>query len=380
MTSDFGDRLRSRQQALSSRDLVRSVHSRASHEAVIDLAGNDYLGLATHPEVVSAATRALHTWGAGATASRVVRGTTLVHDEVERDLASLMQSDASRVFSSGYLANLGVITSLSDPGTLLVIDAHAHASLMDAARLARSEVVVSDHNDVDGVAKLLSNRRQPRAVVVTESVFSVDGDAAPLAALYDVCRSSDAVMVVDEAHAIGTAGQGRGLVVEAGLAGQADLICTATLSKALGGQGGVVAGSHEICDFLTSRARTFIYDTALAPASAAAASAAANLIVSQPERITRLRALVDRAATLLDRPVPAGAVLSLVVGGARETTAVAERARVEGVVVGSFRPPSVPDGRSRVRLTVRGDLSDDDLARGCRVVSDAMGAVLRGAP
>jgi len=261
--------------------LDRALHPRRPDDGTLDLAGNDYLGLARHPEVTEAAAAAAKEWGAGAGASRLVTGTLGVHADLEHDLADHLDQPAALVMSTGYHANLATLTALADRDTLLVSDAHNHASLIDASRLSRAEVAVVDHLAVDGVRRALAAAGGRRAVVVVESVFSVLGDAAPLVELGELCAETGALLVVDEAHGLGVAGAaGRGLVAELGLAGLPHVVLTATLSKALGAQGGAVLGSTAVVDHLVNRARPFIYDTGLAPPAAGAALAALHHLLS----------------------------------------------------------------------------------------------------
>ncbi len=343
----------------------------------IDLAGNDYLGLSTDPRLVEAAVVATRTWGTGATGSRLVTGTTDLHVELEQALAALAGQESALVFSSGYLANVGAVTALGGPETLVVSDAHVHASLVDACRLSRSRISVVPHNDVDAVERALRERAEPRALVLTESVFSVLGDAAPLTDLAAVCDRHGAVLLVDEAHGLGVTGGGRGSVAASGLAHADHVVLTATLSKALGSQGGAVLGSRRLTEHLVNKARTFIFDTALAPGAAAAALAAVQVVASEPALTTDVgRAAAALASACGVEPV-AGAVLSVPVAGPREAVEAAAFCADRGVRVGSFRPPSVPDGVSRLRMTASAVLGQDRgrerLDRACAVVAKALG-------
>ncbi|MDQ4117136.1 MAG: aminotransferase class I/II-fold pyridoxal phosphate-dependent enzyme, partial [Actinomycetota bacterium] len=233
---------------------------------LLDLASNDYLGLADDPRLRAAATDAVERYGTGARASRVVTGTSAAHDDLERALTALTGQPACLAFSSGYTANIGLLTALGDRDTLIVSDAHIHASLIDGARLSRSPVAICPHADLDALAHLLRTREQRRAIVVVESIYSVLGDAADLPRIAALCAEHDALLVVDEAHGIGVRGDGRGAVHAAGLAGAGHVVLTATLSKALGAQGGAVLGSPLLREHLVNTARTFVFDTALAPA------------------------------------------------------------------------------------------------------------------
>ncbi|TCN38776.1 8-amino-7-oxononanoate synthase [Kribbella orskensis] len=358
--------------ALESRGLTRRLRPRASGEVVVDLASNDYLGLARDPRVVEAAVEAVREWGASATASRLVTGTTALHAELESELAAYVGQETGLAFSSGYLANLGVITALGGPGTLLVSDDHVHASMVDACRLSRSRVEVTPHNDVEAVAKALAERNEPRAVVLVESVYSVLGDAAPLTELAALAVEHDAVLLVDEAHGLGVTGNGRGSVAAAGLAGAGHVIVTMTLSKALASQGGVVLGPSVLRDHLINRARAFIFDTGLTPAACGAALAALRILSEEPSRPEAIHGTAARLAAACGVTASAGPVVSVPMPGPREAVRAADLCLANGVRVGSFRPPSVPDGISRLRLTAHAGLSTTDLDRACDVITTAI--------
>jgi 8-amino-7-oxononanoate synthase len=356
------------------RGLHRELRPRASAENVIDLAGNDYLGLSRDPSVVAAAVAAVQTWGCGATGSRLVTGTTELHAALDRELAAFAGAGAALTFASGYAANLGVLTALADADTLVVSDAGNHASLIDGCRLARGHVVVTPHRDVAAVDRVLAQRSQPRALVVTDAVFSVDGEAAPIAALYDLCRRHGATLVVDEAHAFGVVGpNGRGVVADAGLAGRADIVRTVTLSKALGGQGGAVLATPAVVAHLVDSARSFIFDTGLAPASAGAALQALRVIESRPGLPAAARHNAALLAAALGLPAPVATIVSVPIADPIVAVETARQCAEAGVRVGCFRPPSVPDGRSRLRLSARADLSVDDVSRAAAVVAAAVG-------
>ncbi|MGK5532233.1 8-amino-7-oxononanoate synthase [Streptomyces sp. URMC 129] len=353
--------------------LVREVRPRPADAAVLDLAGNDYLGLTRHPEVTAAAADAALRWGAGATGSRLVTGSTALHAELEAELAAFTGFEAALVFASGYAANLAALTALSGRGSLIVSDAANHASLIDGCRLSRAEVAVVAHADPLAFRKALDGH-PARALAVTDSVFSVDGDAAPLAALAAVCRDAGAALVVDDAHGFGVLGDGgRGAVAAAGLAGAPDVVTTITLSKALGSQGGAVLGPARVVEHLLNTARTFIFDTGLAPAATGGALAALRLLRREPGRASRVR---DVAAELHRRLSAAGlaatrpdsAVVSVLAPSPEAAFAWAARCREAGVAVGCFRPPSVPDGVSRLRLTARADLTGGDIDRAVEVI------------
>jgi 8-amino-7-oxononanoate synthase len=354
--------------------LTRRLRPRGADDRVIDLAGNDYLGLSRHPEVVAAAARALSGYGLGATGSRLVRGSTDLHAALETGLSDWLRAGSALVYSSGYLANLGAVRALVRPGTVLVSDAHNHASLIDACRLADAETVVAPHADPAAVAAALAERPGRPAVVITESVFSVDGDLAPLTDLHAVARRHGALLLVDDAHALGVIGPaGAGGVVAAGLAGEPDVVRTATLSKSLGGAGGVIAGPAALHRHLVDTGRTFIYDTALAPPVAAGVTAAIGLARAGDDLRAVLR---ERAGVAVRRlraagyavTAPAGGVISVPAPGPETAVAWAADCRDRGVAVGCFRPPSTPDNRSRLRLTVNAGVPGADFDRALDVI------------
>ncbi|MEU9638187.1 8-amino-7-oxononanoate synthase [Streptomyces tendae] len=355
--------------------LVRVLRPRPAASPLLDLASNDYLGLARHPEVVEGAAAAARTWGGGATGSRLVTGTTALHAELERELADFCGFEAALVFSSGYAANLAAVTALAPHGSLVVSDAGNHASLIDGCRLARGTTQVVGHADPEAVRKALATHDGP-AVAVSDTVFSVDGDAAPLVALADACRAHGAGLVVDDAHGLGVLGDGgRGAPQGAGLAGRDDVVVTVTLSKSLGAQGGAVLGPARVIAHLVNAARTFIFDTGLAPAAAGAALAALRLLGREPERAARARAVAAELharlrAAGLDAVRPDAAVVSVRSPSPEEAVRWAADCRTAGLSVGCFRPPSVPDGISRLRLTARGDLSGEQIERAVRVIGD----------
>jgi 8-amino-7-oxononanoate synthase len=343
--------------------LTRRLRPRTSRPELVDLAGNDYLGLATDVRVTRAAAEAARIWGAGAGASRLVTGTLDLHGDLETSLARFTERPAALVLSTGYQANLATVTALSDPDTLIVSDAHVHASLVDACRLARhGGLVIVPHNDVDAVSDALDDRTQPRALVLVESVYSVLGDAAPLTELADVVRRHDVTLVVDEAHAIGVAGSGgRGMVFEHRLNHEPYVVSTMTLSKSLGSQGGAVLATPHVVEQLVNTARPLIYDTGLAPPAAAAALEALNIVSATPELPARALAVGHRMAAALGIDLPAGAVLSVAMPGPHEAVRAQAEFAAAGFLVGCFRPPSVPDGVSRLRLTAKAILTDPQL-------------------
>ncbi|OBH42356.1 8-amino-7-oxononanoate synthase [Mycobacterium intracellulare] len=353
--------------------LRRSLRPRPAVATELDLASNDYLGLSQHPDVIDGGVAALRMWGAGATGSRLVTGDTELHEEFETELADYAGAAAGLLFSSGYAANLGAVVGLSGRGSLLVSDEFSHASLVDACRLSRARVAVTPHRDVGAVEAALRARDEERAVVLTESVFSTDGALAPLRELHDVCRRHRALLIVDEAHGLGVRGGGRGLLHELGLAGAPDVVMTTTLSKALGSQGGAVLGPASVRAHLIDSARTFIFDTGLAPAAVGAARAALRVLRAEPWRAD---AVLRHAGILAEacgvRELPQSAVVSVILGDPDVAVAAATACLDAGVRVGCFRPPTVPAGTSRLRLTARASLDDAELDLARRVLTGVL--------
>ena len=373
MTSVF-DWLDTRADERRSAGLTRQLRPRRADSDLLDLAGNDYLGLSRDKRVTGAAAAATLRWGTGSTGSRLVTGTTEAHLELEHELAKFCGTQAALVFSSGFTANLGAVTALSGKGSAIVTDAYLHASLIDGCRLSRADVAVMKHGDVAAVTHALRTRRTERALMVTDSVFSVDGDLAPLRELHDACRAHGAALVVDDAHGLGVLGEGgRGAVAEAGLIGEPDVVTTVTLSKALGAQGGAVLGPRRVIKHLVDSARSFIFDTGLAPSSAVAALAALNILKEEPALPEKVREVALTFSSRLREAGlrvtdPAAAVVSVLAPTPEQAVQWADDCRASGVWVGCFRPPSVPDGISRLRLTARADLSEADIDRAIEII------------
>ena len=355
--------------------LTRRLRPRQADSGLLDLASNDYLGLARDKRISSAAAAAALRWGAGSTGSRLVTGTTDLHTELEHELARFCGAPAALVFSSGFLANLGAVTALSGRDSAIVTDSYIHASLIDGCRLSRADVAVAAHRDPAAVGHALATRRHQRALVVTDAVFSVDGDLAPLPELLSACRAHGAALIADDAHGFGVLGAGgRGAVAAAGLIAEPDVVTTLTLSKSLGAQGGAVLGPRRVIRHLVENARSFIFDTGLAPGSAAAALAGLQVLKDEPERPAKvLRAAGSLASGLREAGLavsePTSAVVSVRAPSPELAVAWAEDCRDAGVWVGCFRPPSVPDQVSRLRLTARADLTDSELDKAIDVIS-----------
>ena len=313
----------------------------------LSFCSNDYLGLASRSAPPNAP--------AGAGASRLIAGERDEHRRLEQALARWLGTEDALLFTSGYAANVGTLAALAGPGDLIVSDALNHASIIDGARLSRARVVVTPHGDVGAVRATLAQRTEERAWVVVESYYSMDADSPDLGALREVCDELGAGLVVDEAHALGVLGpEGRGLCAAQRMVPD---VLVGTLGKAFGGQGAFVAGRTVLRDFLWNRARSFVFSTGLAPVSAAAAQEALLQIIDRPElaahvaaMAARLRAGLERAGA--SRILGYGHVVPLLVGGPTKAVDLAERMRSRGVAVHAIRPPTVPPGSSRIRLTV----------------------------
>lgn len=336
-------------------------------QPLLNVSSNDYLGLARHPHVIATARAWLERLGAGATASRLVTGTLACHVELEERLARTKGYPAALVFGSGYAANLGLVTAVVGRGDHVFVDRLAHASLVDAAVLSRAGVHRFHHNDAGHLESLL--RAAPaagRRLVLTESVFSMDGDLAPLGDLAEAAGRHEAMLLVDEAHATGVFGPGgSGCVRAAGLEQRVNL-SMGTLSKALGSQGGFTACSTDMRVLLINNARSFIYSTALAPAAAGAAIGALEVLEREPGLGTRLLARAARVRDRLrgaglDTGASASQIIPVIVGDTERALRVTRRLRDAGILAVAIRPPTVPAGTARLRLSIALDPSDAEL-------------------
>ena len=335
--------------------------------SILQFCSNDYLGITSHPAVTRAAEMALARYGTGAGSARLVVGTSSPHCELEEALAQLKQTEAALALSSGYHANTGVLPALTGSEDMIFSDALNHASIIDGCRLSHAATKIYRHNDVEHLATLLSATGTiRRRVIVTESVFAMDGDLAPLSDLANVAKQYDALLVVDEAHATGVFGShGGGLVQELELGAHVD-VQIGTLSKAIGALGGYVAGSQTLIDTLINEARTFIYTTALPPSVAASATAAIQVITQEPERREQLwqntrflRKALDAAGYHIN---PGNSpILPVMIGDAAQTVALSNALFTHGVLVSAIRPPTVPTGTARLRVTPMATHTENDL-------------------
>ncbi len=325
--------------------------------AYVNFSSNDYLGLANDPEVVEAGRAALSRHGVGAGASRLVVGDSEAHHALEAALADFEGTEAALLFNSGYAANVGVLTALFGPGDVVFSDALNHASLIDGCRLCRAQVVVYRHRDVEHLEALLRAHPGRRRAVVTDSVFSMDGDRAPLKAIAALCEQHGAALMVDEAHGTGVLGAtGRGLCELEGV--EADLH-VGTMSKALGGFGAYVCCTAAVRELLFNRARSLVFSTALPPAVCASALVALQKLKDASRR-ARLHARIEQVATGLGLAADS-AVFSVVLGAPEVAMAVSARLREQGLLVKAIRPPTVPEGTSRLRISVSAAHSEEDV-------------------
>ncbi len=320
------------------------------------MCSNNYLGLANDPRLAEAAASAASEWGTSASASRLVSGTTTLHQTLERRLAKLTNRPDCVLFSSGYLANVGTISSLVGMGDWIISDALNHASIIDGCRLSKAGIRTFEHGDAGACEKEVLEARDAggKILIVTESVFSMNGDMAPLAELASIADTHSAWLLVDEAHSIGLLGKGAGAVAEAQLTDKVDVII-GTAAKALGAAGGFVAASEPVCEFLRNRARTYIFDTAPAPAVVGAAVAALDVIEAEPERAQNTLSLATRLASGLSGAgfnvlEPTGAIVPVILGASDTGLAVSEHLFQQGIFAPVIRPPSVPEGQARIRL------------------------------
>jgi glycine C-acetyltransferase/8-amino-7-oxononanoate synthase len=340
-------------------------------QPVLLLCSNNYLGLADHPQVREAAAEAAMRWGVGAGSSRLISGTMTVHRRLEERLADFTARQSCLLFGSGYLANLGVIGALAGRGDTVFSDELNHASIVDGCRLSRAEVVVYRHRDTEHLLWSMRHhggRRegQGRRVIATDSIFSMDGDVAPLQELVELAQASGARIVVDEAHAIGTYGpDGRGALAAAGLEGEVDAI-VGTLGKSLGSYGAFVCGDEQMTRYLLNTARSFIFSTAPPPPAVAGALAALELLQQRPHRVERLAAnarALRRSLAAEGFQVPEGDmhIVPLIVGEERDTMRLCQAAIEQGVFAQAIRPPTVPAGTSRLRLAAMASHTASDM-------------------
>jgi 8-amino-7-oxononanoate synthase len=379
VTSDIQDRLDDiRDRGLYRR--MRCVSGPQGPRVLLDgkpvllLCSNNYLGLADHPRVREAAAEAAMRYGAGSGASRLISGNMTIHRRLEEQLAHFKRAEATLLFGSGYLANAGVVSTLAGEGDVVFSDALNHASIIDGCRLSRAETFVYEHCDTDHLEWGLRQAQGRGSLIVTDGVFSMDGDVAPLERIVELAQRYDARVMVDEAHGTGAIGpDGRGAVAAAGLDDEVDVI-VGTLGKALGSYGAYVCCDAQIAKYLVNTARTLIFSTALPPPAVAAAMAALELLREQPRRVEKLQrnaAVLRESLAAHGLPVPSDPthIVPIIVGDADEAVRASERALEKGIFAQAIRPPTVPDGSSRLRLAVMASHTRSELRDAAHVLA-----------
>jgi 8-amino-7-oxononanoate synthase len=366
--------------ALASRQLRRTLNETApcgpvtvtrDGRRLISFCSNDYLNLSQHPALKRAAIEATERWGVGAGASRLVTGNHPLFAELERRLAALKGTEGACVFGSGYLANIGVIPTLVGARDLILADELSHACLLAGATLSKARVEIFRHNDLDHVAALLDEHRMAheRALLLTDGVFSMDGDLAPVGALSEIAKAHDAWLMTDDAHGIGVVGGGRGSSFMTGAKDPVPLQM-GTLSKAVGSYGGYLCASQPVVDLIRTRARPFIYSTGLPPGVVAASIASLDLIASDPDLVATPLRKAALFCAQLNRPPPESCIVPIVIGAPERALAASELLQDEGYLVTAIRPPTVPEGTARLRLTFTAGHVDADIERLAAIVSD----------
>ena len=364
--------------ALAERQLRRTVHETApcgpvevkrNGRRLISFCSNDYLNLSQHPAVKRAAIEATERWGAGAGASRLVTGNHPLFAELERRLARLKGTDDACVFGSGYLANLGIIPSLVGAGDLIVVDELSHACLRAGAVLSQSRVEIFQHNDLDHAEALLAEHRagHGRALLLTDGVFSMDGDLAPVAALAEIASAHDTWLMTDDAHGVGVVGGGRGSSFVDG--GKIEVpLQMGTLSKAVGSYGGYLCASQPVIDLIRTRARPFIYSTGLPPGVVAASIAALDLIANDPDLVAAPLRKASLFCARLNLPAPESCIVPILLGAPERALSASRLLEDESFLVTAIRPPTVPEGTARLRLTFSAGHDDDDIEQLAEIV------------
>jgi len=364
---------------------VDATHVKCEDKNYLMLASNNYLGLTHHVSVQQAACEAICRYGTGSGGARLTTGTHPDYTCLENELAAFKGVDAAVVFNTGYMANVGTISALMGPEDIVFSDELNHASIIDGCRLAKSRIVVFRHSDMNHLAQCLAqNPCTGRKLIVVDGVFSMDGDIAPLGDITELAEKYGAMVMVDDAHATGVLGRGRGTAAHFGLKDRVH-IQMGTLSKAVGAEGGYVAGSRPLIEYLINKARSYIFSTALAPATVAAARAALNIIACNPEIVERLsenarfmrNGLIAAGLTVDQGETP---IIPVVVGEAATAVTLAKELRQAGLIITAIRPPTVPVGQSRLRITVSAAHHQQELAQAIEKIALAAKriGILRG--
>jgi 8-amino-7-oxononanoate synthase len=360
---------------LVTTERTSATGARQTGRALESFSCNDYLGLSRHPDVIEASVEATRRYGAGAGSSRLVNGNHPLYEELERKLADLKGTDDALVFGSGYLTNIGVIPALIGKADLVVIDELCHSCLLAGAELSGGEAIEFRHNDVADADRVLAQRRDRyrHCLVVTDGVFSMEGDLAPLPELSALARRHGAWLMTDDAHGLGVVGDGRGSSFAHGARVDVSLQM-GTLSKAVGSYGGYVCASHSVVELLRNRARSFVYSTGLPPGTVAAAIRALDIVATDRELVRRPLANARLFTAELGLPAAASPIVSVVLGGAERALRASEELKMAGFLVAAIRPPTVPAGTSRLRFTfsaAHSEASVRALAAACRPILSA---------
>ena len=373
---------REKLEAIRDRRLLRTLiaterrplaKTRQQSADLISFACNDYLGLSHHPSVIEASREATRTWGAGAGASRLISGNNPLYADLETALARIKGTEDAVVFGSGYLANVGIVPTLAARQDLILMDELCHACLHAGATLARCRTIRYRHQDTSELSRLLHEHRPAHrhCLVLTDGVFSMDGDRAPVRELLEICESHDAWLMTDDAHGLGVIEGGRGSAFIDGRAVPVPLQM-GTLSKAVGAYGGYLCTNSDVANLIRNRARSLHYSTGLPPGTVAAATAALELIATDEELVRKPLDLACRFAARLGLEAPESPIVALVVGEARHTMQAAVELRARGYLVGAIRPPTVPEGTSRLRLTFSAVHAEEDVDRLAEAVEEIL--------
>lgn len=353
-----------------------AVRVKRSDKEYLMMASNNYLGLTFDSRVIEGAVKGVQQYGTGSGGSRLVSGTFPLFTELEKELSKFKNTEKALVFNTGYMANVGTISAIADKNTIIFSDALNHASIIDGCRLSRGAVKTYSHCDVDELKYLLKQvERNVRKLIVTDGVFSMDGDIAPLDKLYELSRDYNGLLMVDDAHATGTIGNGHGTAAYFNLEKEID-IQLGTLSKSLGSVGGYVAGNSTIIDYLVNMSRSFIFSTALSPADIGAALAALHILESDTSVLQRLYENVNyMAEQLLSLDIDATnetPIFPILIGSNEDTLAVSQYLYEAGIIGTAIRPPTVPIGESRIRLTVTAAHNKKQIDYVCQSLHNAM--------
>ena len=368
-------RLKEELEDLSNRNLRRRILTPESGQkekivlegdTLLNFTSNNYLGLATDPALIRASIEATETYGTSVAASRLLVGSTPLHDQLEESIAALKKCSSALLYSAGYLANIGVISALTSPGDIIFSDSLNHASIIDGTRLSRAETVVYRHLDLEHLDQLLSAAGAKQKFVVTETVFSMDGDLVDLPKLHAIVKKHGAVLIVDEAHATGVLGESGGGAFDYFSIDPAETVIVGTFSKALGSIGGFVTGPSTVIEYLKNRSRSFIFNTALPPSAVGAALVALEKVVSEPDRRSQLIKLSEYLRSGL---VEAGfsvsnsqtQIVPMIIGEAVQALFAEKHLRNSGVLAKAIRPPTVPEGTSRIRFNLNAKFDKEDI-------------------